>query len=114
MEARGEFRLGQPFVTHYAMSKKQTQCLSTVTALEEGRLLEIRHAHCAGAGINPELEVREKITLHEHDGNTTVEKEVTIRNHDILWILIPIIWFVTCFGKSSEPDGLKQMCESQS
>lgn len=114
LEVKEPFRLGQSFVTHYAMSKKQIQCLSTVTALEENRLLEIRHAHCVGAGIGPELNVREKITLHERDGKTVVEKEVTIKNHNVPWILIPIIWFVTQFGKTTEPDRLKAMCETRS
>lgn len=112
LEAKGEFRLGQLFTTHYQMSAKQIQCVSTATAIEEGRLLELRHSNCIGNGINPELEVCERITLQEVKGRTIVTKEVVIKNHDVPWILIPIIWFVTRFGKPTEPDTLKLMCES--
>jgi uncharacterized protein YndB with AHSA1/START domain len=111
MEARGEFRLGQSFVTHYQMSGKQMQCLSVATEVEEGRLLVLRHSHCVGRGVNPDLEVRERITLDERNGGTLVTKEVLIRNHDVPWLLIPLIWFVTRFGRPSEPDRLKSMCE---
>ena len=112
LEAKGEFRLGQLFSTHYQMSGKQIQCTSTATAIQEGRLLELRHSHCIGQGINPELEVRERITLEEAKGRTVVTKEVIIKHHHAPWILMPIIWFVTRFGKPSEPDALKLMCES--
>jgi hypothetical protein len=112
LEAKGEFRLGQLFTTRYQMGAKQIQCVSAATAIQEGRLLELRHSNCIGNGINPELEVCERITLQEVKGRTIVTKEVVIKNHDLPWIMIPIIWFVTHFGKSTEPDTLKLMCES--
>jgi uncharacterized protein YndB with AHSA1/START domain len=111
MDARDEFRLGQPFTTRYRMGAKDTQCVSTPTAIEPGRLLELQHANCVGSGIRPGLEVRERITLVETDGRTRVTKEVLVEHHDIPWWLIPIIWLVTRFGKSTEPDRLKVMCE---
>jgi len=112
MEARGEFRLGQPFTTHYRLRKKQSQCLSVVTNIIEERLLELRHSNCVGASGSSEMEAVERITLKEHKGKTIVTKEVTIKNHGVPWILIPIIWFVTRFGHRTEPDPLKLMCES--
>ena len=112
MEAKGKFILGQPFVTHYKMSGKEIQCLSTVTAIQEGRLLEIQHSNCIGNNINQELTVCERITLTETGGRTVVTKNIDIRNHDVPWILIPIIWFVTRFGKPAEPDKLKLICET--
>ncbi len=112
MDAQGEFRVGQTFITHYRMNSKEIQCSSMATAIEEGRRLELRHSNCVGKGNNPELEVHEKITLQAENGHTIVLKEVVITNHDIPCILIPIIWFVTRFGKTTEPDLLKLMCES--
>jgi len=113
MEARGEFHLGHPFATCYKLGKKETQCLSVVTTMIEGRLLELHHSHCVGTDYCPEMEAPERITLEERNGKTTVTKEVTIRNHGMLWILVPIIWFVTRFGHTTEPDKLKLMCESE-
>ena len=111
MEAKERFRRDQPFVTHYQMSGKQMQCISTVTALYENSLLEIRHAHCVGSGISSDLEVTERITLKEEDGRTTVRKDVDILNHGMPWFLVPIVWLITRFGKPAGPDRLKQMCE---
>ena len=112
MEARGEFRLGQPFMTHYKLVKKETQCLSVVTSMIEGKVLELRHSNCVGTDNNPGMEAVERITLKERDGKTIVIKEVSIKNHGIPWMLVPIIWFVTRFGRPTEPDRLKLMCES--
>jgi len=112
MEAKGQFVLGQPFVTHYRMRGKEIQCLSTATAIQEGRLLELRHGHCIGSGISPDLAVCERITLREIRRKTIVTKDVAIANHGVPWILIPLIWFITRFGKTQEPDKLKLMCEA--
>jgi hypothetical protein len=112
LEARGEFRVGQPFATHYKLGKKQSQCLSVVTNMIEGELLELRHSNCVGKDSCPDLEAVERITLKERNDKTMVIKEVTIKNHGVPWILVPIIWFVTRFGYSTGPDPLKLMCES--
>ena len=112
MEARGEFRLGQLFTTHYRLGKKQTQCISAVTSITEGSLLELRHSNCVGSNIDPEMEVIERILLKERNGKTIVIKEISIKNHGIPLLLLPIIWFVTRFGRPTEPDSLKTMCES--
>jgi hypothetical protein len=93
------------------MSGKKIQCVSTVIAIEEGRLLEIRHSDCMGEKIHRDLEVTERITLEEAKGRTIVKKEVVIKNHGIPWLLMPLIWFVTRFGKPTGPDPLKMMCE---
>ena len=111
MEARGEFRLGQPFTTHYKLGKKQTQCISVVTSLIEGKALELRHSNCVGTNVHPGMEAVERIILREHHGKTIVIKEVSIKNHGIPLIFVPIIWFVNRFGHSAEPDSLKLMCE---
>jgi hypothetical protein len=111
MEARGEFRLGQPFTTHYKLGKKQTQCISVVTSLIEGKVLELRHSNCVGTNVHPAMEAVERIILREHNGKTIVTKEVSVKNHGISLIFVPIIWFITRFGRSTEPDSLKLMCE---
>lgn len=112
MEAKDEFRLGQPFTTRYRMSSKEIQCLSTVTAIEKERFLELRHSNCIGPGIHPELEVWERISLARAGEGTLVTKEVLIKNHRIPWIFAAIIWLVNRFGRPAEPDRLKLMCEA--
>lgn len=113
IEARGEFRLGQAFHTQYRMSGREMRCWSKVTALEPGRLLELRHGNCSGKGTPHALEVTERVTLEEQDGRTVVRKEITVRNHGVPWIIRPLIWFVTRFGKPVGKDKLKELCEGE-
>ena len=112
MEARDHFSLGQPFMTHYKLGKKQSQCISVVTAMTEGKLLELHHSNCTSPDGPTEMEVIERITLKERNGRTVVTKDVFIKNHGLPLILVPLIWFVTRFGHPKEPDRLKLMCES--
>ncbi|MFP5211809.1 MAG: SRPBCC domain-containing protein, partial [Acidobacteriota bacterium] len=111
MDAPDEFKVGQSFTTRYRMGSKEIQCLTTVAVVEENRLLEMRHANCMGESIGPDLEVVETITLQEKRGRTHVRKVVTVRNHSLPWLLIPIIWFVSRFGSPTEPNALKALCE---
>ena len=111
MDVTDEFRLGQPFTTHYEWNGKPLQCVSRATEIRDGRVLELRHAAPSGPGIRPDLEVTERVTLEESRGRTTVIKEVTIRNHGIPWLLMPLIWFVTRLGKPAGPSPLKSLCE---
>jgi hypothetical protein len=111
LDARGAFQLGQRFSTRYEMSRKQILCRSTVTALEESRLLELRHGNCSGSGIDREFEVIERITLEEINGRTTVTKDVIVGNSGMPWFLAPLIWFINRFGKPVGKDKLKEMCE---
>jgi uncharacterized protein YndB with AHSA1/START domain len=111
LDARGAFLRGQSFSTRYAMSRKQILCRSTVTALEEGRLLELHHGNCSGSGIRREIDVVERITLEENKGRTIVIKVVSIRNSGIPWFLVPLIWYINRFGKPAGKDKLKEMCE---
>jgi hypothetical protein len=113
LDARGAFRLGQRFSTRYEMSRKQILCRSTVTALEEGRLLELRHGNCSGSGMNREIEVIERITLDEKNGRTIVTKEVIVGNAGVPWFFVPLIWFVNRFGKPVGKDKLKALCEGK-
>jgi uncharacterized protein YndB with AHSA1/START domain len=112
IEARGEFRLGQSFHTQYRMSGKEIRCWSKVAALEPGLLLELHHGNCSGKNAPRDLEVIERVKLEEKDGRTIVRKEITVRNHGVPWILRPLIWFVSRFGKPSGKDKLKELCES--
>jgi hypothetical protein len=113
MDARDTFRLGQPFVTHYLWKKKKLQCLSVALKIEEKRLLELRHSNFVGPGVNPEMEVIERITLEEQGSGCMVTKNVSIRNHGISWVFIPLFWMVPRFGKPVKEDRLKAMCESK-
>ncbi len=88
MDATGEFRVGQPFTTHYQWNARPLQCASVATEIQEGRLLELLHTHLIGPGIRPDMEIRERITLHE-----------------------AAIWLISNFGARVGPDLLKQMCE---
>src|SRR5207245_9430509 len=65
MDATGEFRVGQPFTTHYQWNGRPLQCATVATEIQEGRLLELLHAHSIGPGIRHELAMRERIALHE-------------------------------------------------
>jgi hypothetical protein len=111
MDVTGEFRLGHPFTTHYLWKNRPIQCVSRATAIVEGRMLELRHCAPAGPGIPPDLEVTERVTLEERRGRTIVTKVVTIRNHQVPWLLRPLIGFVSRFGKPVGPEPLKSLVE---
>jgi hypothetical protein len=111
MEAKGRFQRGQRFVTQYQWNRRQVQCWSVATAIEEGRLLELHHSNFLGRGVKAGMEVRERITLEEKDDRTVVTKHVRITNHGIPWIFVPLIWFVSRFGHAVKEDELKVLCE---
>jgi hypothetical protein len=112
IEARGTFQLGQRFHTRYQMSGKQLQCWSQVTMLEEGRLLELQHGNCSGKGVHGDIKVIERIMLADKGGRTIVTKDVHMMNHGIPWFFVPLIWFITRFGKPVGKNKLKEMCEA--
>lgn len=114
MEARGRFQLGQRFVTHYTWKNKQIQCQSVALRIEEGRLLELRHSSPIGKGLNHDLEVVEWVTLEDGGVRSVVTKDVYFRHHDLPWFLVPLVWFVTRFGKPVGKNRLKEMCEGGS
>ena len=64
-----------------------------------------------GAGIRPDMDIRERITLRGTGGRTIVTKVVTIENHGMPWFLIPLVWFIANFGARVGPDPLKVLCE---
>lgn len=112
MEARERFQLGLNFVTHYRWRQKELQCLSVAVKIEEGRLLELRHSKFVGAKVRHDMEVIESITLEERDHSSVVTKNVSIKNHGIPWVFIPLIWLISRFGRRVEEDSLKKMCEN--
>jgi uncharacterized protein YndB with AHSA1/START domain len=112
MDARGEFRLGEPFMTAYNWRNKITQCMSVVTNIVPERILELRQSNFVGVGVDPRMEASEKIILEEKGGGTRVTRVLSIRHHGVPIILAPILWFVSRFGKPTEPDPLKTMCEA--
>jgi uncharacterized protein YndB with AHSA1/START domain len=114
MEARGRFQIGQRFVTHCTWKTKQIQCQSVAVRIEEGRLLELRHWSPVGKGMNRELEVTERVTLEDRGSRSIVTKDVYIRNHDLPWFLVPLVWYVTRFGRPVGRNRLKEMCEGGS
>jgi uncharacterized protein YndB with AHSA1/START domain len=114
MEARGRFQAGQRFVTRYTWKDKQIQCQSVAVRLEEGRVLELRHASPIGRGLNRDLEVVERVTLEDRGACSVVTKDVYIKNHDLPWFLVPVAWFLTRIGKPVGKDRLKAMCEGES
>lgn len=114
IETAGEFHLGQAFHTRYRMSGKEMTCWSKVSALEPERLLELHHGNCEGRGARRELEVIERIILEEKADRTIVRKEITVSNHGVPWLLRPLIWFITRFGKPAGKDRLKELCEGSS
>ncbi|MEX0602332.1 MAG: SRPBCC domain-containing protein [Bacteroidota bacterium] len=113
MAAEGEFQPGQPFTTHYIWNSRHLQCLTVVTEIREGKVLELKHSDFVGKEVDPGMTVVERITLREGaSGNTVVTKVVTVTGHRLLWLLLPVIWFVSRFGKPVGPDPLKLLCES--
>jgi hypothetical protein len=82
--------------------------------IEEGRLLELRHLSPVGSGLNRDLEVIERFTLGDRGAVSIVIKDVYFKNHDLPWFLVPLVWFVTRFGKPVGKDRLKEMCEGGS
>ena len=113
MDAVGEFRVGQPFTTHYAWRGKALQCASIATQIEEGRVLELRHTALVGPGVPPNLEIRQRIMLDGRGARTEVRKLVSIDNHGLPWYLLALIGLVTRFGAPTGPDPLKALCEGE-
>jgi hypothetical protein len=111
IEAQGELRIGQSFHTGYRMGKNEIRCWSKVSALEPRVLLELHHGNCAGQGLKRDIEVVERIRLEEKDGRTIVTKDVIVTNSGAPWFFVPLIWFITHFGKPSGKDKLKELCE---
>ena len=111
MDATGEFRVGQPFTTHYRWNNKAIQCVTVATEIQPGRLLELRHSTLTGTGIRSGMEIHERITVRGAGGGSTVTKVVTITNHGIPWLFVPLVWFVANFGARVGPDPLKVLCE---
>jgi hypothetical protein len=115
MEARGRFVLGQTFVTHYQMGRKEIQCASTVTQLEEASVLELRHTSVLSSQEGPlaDLEVVERITLTPKNEKTLVVKEVNFKNHHTNIFICALIWLITRFGSPVGPNKLKNLCEGR-
>jgi uncharacterized protein YndB with AHSA1/START domain len=113
LDAGAEFRVGQPFTTHYEWQGKALQCASIATEIEPERVLELRHTALVGPGVARDLEIRQRITLHPRGAQTEVTKLVTIEHHGTPWYLLALIWFVTRFGAPTRPDPLKVLCESE-
>ncbi|MEW5978662.1 MAG: SRPBCC family protein [Acidobacteriota bacterium] len=113
MEVQGEFRLGHPFVTHYRWRQEQLQCLTQVERIEPNRLLELRHSSFVGSRVRSEMEVVERVTLSRRGSRTRVTKTVAMRNHGLPWLLAPLLWIISRFGKPVGEDHLKEMCENR-
>jgi hypothetical protein len=113
LDAVGEFRVGQPFTTHYLWRGKTLQCASIATEIQEGRVLELRHTAPVGPGVPPNLRIRQRITLEPRGARTVVTKEVSIENEELPWYLRALVWFVTRFGAPAGPDPLKVLCEAE-
>ena len=114
MEAREQFHASQQFTTHYRWKGKELQCLSVVTRLDEGRLLEIRHTRCLGPESRPDMEVVERVKLEGNAERSVVTKTVFVKNFDMPLLLRPLVWFITQFGKPKGEDRLKRLCENSS
>lgn len=112
MEARGVFVKGQQFSTCYRLTGRSAQCLSVVSELQAPGLLELRHSMVLSASGLTGASAAERITLEEKDGGTLVTKTATIERHGIPLWLLPLIWFLTRFGKPSGEDKLKKLCEA--
>lgn len=111
MEARGVFVLGQPFTTCYKLTGRSSQCLSIAVEIDPLRVLEFTHTAAVSGEGRSSLEAVERITLEPGEGFTVVTKTVVVRNHGVPWFLLPVIWFVTRFGRRQGEDKLKTMCE---
>lgn len=111
IEAKGTFILGQPYITHYKLTKESSQFMSTVTRLEPNQLLEIHHVTVVSSRGHSDMEATERITLIPCGDKTKVRKDVWIKNHDVPLILRPLIWFIMTCGKRKGEDKLKSLVE---
>lgn len=114
LEAKDRFQLNQRFVTHYQWGRKQLQCMSAAIKIEEARLLELKHSSFVGSGVNPAMEVIERVTLEERGRRTVVAKNVFVKNHNIPWFFVFAIWLINRIGKPVKEDSLKVLCETTS
>src|SRR5688500_8263126 len=72
LDAVGEFRVGQPFTTHYLWRGKVLQCASIATEIQAERVLELRHTAVVGPGVPPQLDDRQLLTIHPHSAPPAV------------------------------------------
>ena len=114
LDAVGEFRVGQPFTTHFLWKGKALQCASIATEIEEGRVLELRHTALVGPGVPPDLQIRQRVTLEPRGSTRTVVTRLISMENDVMpWYVRALVWFVTRFGAPAGPDPLKQLCEAE-
>ena len=113
MDAGGEFRVGQPFTTHYLWHGRAIQCASIPTEIQAERVLELRHSAVVGPGVPRNLEIRQRVTLEPRGARTAVTKLVSIENHGMPWYVQALVAFVTRFGAPTGPDPLKVLCEAE-
>ena len=113
LDAVGEFRVGQPFTTHYLWNGRPLSCASLPTEIQDGRVLELRHRAPVAPGVPPDLEIRQRITLEPRGARTLVTKLVSIENERMPWYVRTLVWFVTRFGAPTAPDPLKRLCEAE-
>ncbi len=111
MEAKDEFRLNQFFQTSYKWNNRQISCRSIAVSIVEKSLLELRHTDFLGINIKHEMIIVERVILNERKGKTTVTKDVSIRNHSIPLLIVPIFWLVNRFSSSKELDALDLLCK---
>ena len=113
LDAVGEFRVGQPFTTHYLWHGKALQCASIATEVQAERVLEVRHTAPVGPGVPPNLEIRQRVTLEPRGARTVVTKLVVIENAEMPYYLRLLVWLVTRFGAPAGSDPLKRLCEAE-
>jgi hypothetical protein len=113
LDAVGEFRVGQPFTTHYLWRGRPLQCASIPVEIQAERVLELRHTAVVGPGVPPNLEIRQRITLQPRGARTAVTRLVSIENDGMPWYLRALVWFVARLGAPTGPDPLKVLCEAE-
>jgi hypothetical protein len=83
-----------------------------VTTIENEGVLKLRHSDFVGVDVNPIMAAIERIVLEERKPGILVTKVLSIKNHGVLLIFVPICWLVSRFGNPKDPDPSKLMCEA--
>jgi hypothetical protein len=59
------------------------------------------------------MEVTERVTLKPRGSRTIVVKDVVMRHSGLPWWAIPLVWFISRFGRPVGENRLKAACEGR-
>ena len=105
MHTIGKFREGDRFWTTYSWKESDSTCRTTVVKVVALELIVLEHSNFQSQNLPPGMIAEECIRVRTKGKATEVRKDIRVRGGEP-WILAAFAWFITRFGKRTEPDPL--------